>query len=484
MSEPETIREHEHQPERTAPEADPYPRRWRLLALLGVAQFMLILDVTVVAVALPEIASGLALDRAALTWVVSAYTLAFGALMLVGGRSADLYGSRAVVLAGLSLFTAASLTAGLAPDATVLVAARAAQGVGAALLSPAALSVVTKVFSGAELGRALGVWSALGGAGSAVGVLLGGVLTGLAGWQWVFFVNVPVGAVVIVLLLRSLPGDLPRASSGRLDPAGAVLVTAATGAAVFGLIGAGDRGWAAPVTLSSLAGAIVLYGLLAVWLRRASAPLLDPRILGRPVVRAGLFLLFVATGLMLTVFFLGTFYLQDWLGHGPIATGLMFLPVALATTLGAQTAGRVVSTRGPRQVAVVGLSIAAAGLVVPALASGAVAMVSAVSLGSLGLGAVFVAASTVALSTVDHAEAGLVSGLLSTSHELGATFGVAVMSSVAAASLAAAASGASGASGAGGDRGGFVLAFGVAALVAAISAVGARWIVPPSAGAA
>lgn len=181
------------------------PKRWLALALLGTAQFMLILDVTVVAIALPQIGTDLSLSREALTWVVAAYTLTFGGLMLLGGRSADLFGAKRLVFAGLVVFTAGSLTAGLAENAGWLLGGGVAQGVGAAMLSPAALSVVIRLFVGDERNRALGIWSALGGGGAAVGVLLGGLITAGPGWPWVFFINIPVGLIVLFGLLRVLP---------------------------------------------------------------------------------------------------------------------------------------------------------------------------------------------------------------------------------------------------------------------------------------
>jgi MFS family permease len=220
--------------------APPDPRRWRILALLGVAQLMLIVDVTVVAIALPDMGADLGLDRAGLTWVASVYALVFGGLMLLGGRAADIAGPRRLVIAGLTVFVLASLLAGLSGSAEVLWPARGLQGVGAAAMSPAALSVIARIFAGGELARALGVWSALGGAGAAIGVLLGGVLTAGPGWPWVFFVNVPVGAVLLFGLLVLLP-PMP-GSGGRLDVVGAVVATLATGAVVYGLVSAGDYG--------------------------------------------------------------------------------------------------------------------------------------------------------------------------------------------------------------------------------------------------
>lgn len=437
-----------------------------MLALLGIAQFMLILDVTVVAIALPHIGDDLGLARDTLTWVVSAYTLMFGGFMLLGGRAADLLGARRVVLAGLLLFTVASLVTGLAQNAPMLIGGRIAQGLGAAMLSPAALSVVTKTFQGQELNKALGIWSALGGGGSAVGVLLGGVLTAGPGWQWVFYINVPIGVVIFIALGSALPAELPTGPRLRLDVPGALLVTAGTGTAIYALISAGDRGWASLSTLGMLAGAVVLYVVFVVVQRTSRSPLMDLRILTRRPVISGVFLILVATALMISIFFLGSFYLQHYEGFGALQTGLMFLPIAVATIIGAQVAGRLVGTVGARPIAVASMLIAAVGIAVPAFLQGPALVVLGVSVGAAGIGAAFVASSTTALSQVAHHEAGLASGLLSTFHEFGASLGVAVVSSIAAAGLA------------GSTDAGFAQAFTFAAVTAAASAVLAFLIVP------
>jgi EmrB/QacA subfamily drug resistance transporter len=451
------------------------PRRWRMLGLLGTAQLMLILDVTVVAIALPHIGTDLGLARDTLTWVVSVYTLMFGGLMLLGGRAADLFGARRVVLTGLLVFTAASLATGLADGAAMLIGGRVAQGVGAAILSPAALSVVTRTFHGDERNKALGIWSALGGGGAAIGVLLGGVLTAGPGWQWVFYINVPIGLVVLAALSRMLPADRPAQSRGRLDVPGAVLVTAGTGAAIYALINAGDRGWLSVATLATLAAAVVLYAVFAVWQRAAQSPLMDVRILARRPVAAGTFLILIATALMIAVFFLGSFYLQHLQGYGALRTGLLFLPVAVATIIGAQVSGQVIGRVGPRPVALTGLVIAALGTGVPAIWDGPGVVVTGISVAAAGIGAAFVAASATTLAQVAPEEAGLASGILSTFHEFGAALGVAVVSSIAAASIA------------GTSSTGFTHAFTFAAITAAVSAVLALLVVPaakPSAGAA
>ncbi|MDP3890631.1 MFS transporter [Nocardioides sp.] len=443
-----------------------HPQRWRLLGFLGAAQLMLILDVTVVAVALPQMGADLGLARDSLTWVVSAYTLAFGGLMLIGGRAADIWGPGRVVTTGLLIFTTASLVTGFASNAETLVGGRVAQGVGAALISPAALSTLVRIFHGEERNRALGVWSALGGVGAAIGVLLGGVLTAGLGWSWVFWINVPVGLVVVVALLRLMP-PLPGSGPGtRLDVIGAVLVTAATGATTYALIDAGHRGWGSGRTMGLVGLGLVLYAVLAGWLRAVRQPLFEPRLLARRAVLAGTFVLFVTTALMVSVFFLGTFHLQEREGHGPLVTGLLFLPVALATMIGAQLGGRLIGQAGGRRLGVAALVLAAAGLVVPALATGTVSTVVAVSVAAGGLGALFVVASVTALAQVEPEDAGVASGVLSTFHELGATLGAAVMSGVAAASLVT------------GSGAGFERAYLVAAAVALVGAAVTAALIP------
>lgn len=442
------------------------PHRWKTLGLLGLAQFMLILDVTVVAIALPHMGADLEMGRESLTWVVSAYTLTFGGLMLLGGRAADIVGPRPIVIVGLIVFTAASLVTGLATGAEMAIGGRIAQGIGAAMLSPAALSAVVRLFDGDERNRALGIWSALGAGGAAIGVLLGGLLTSGPGWPWVFLINVPVGLAVVIALVRVLPPLPAWGASGGLDVVGAVTVTASTGLVIVGLLEAGDEGWGSGQTAVLIGVGLVGYALLTWWLRRNPNPLIDPALISRRPVLAGTFVLFVATALMVSVFFLGTFYLQGVAGHGALVTGLLFLPVAVATMAGAQIAGRLVGRLGARTIGVTGLLVASAGLLGPAVWPGTPATVIAVSLGSAGLGALFVVASVTALSQVEPEQAGVASGILSTFHELGASLGAAVMSGVAAASLVA------------GTTTGFERAYLVAAVVALVAALITALLVP------
>ncbi|NKY34260.1 MFS transporter [Nocardia speluncae] len=428
---------------------------------------MLILDITVVTVALPDIGKDLELSRAATTWVVTAYTLLFGGLMIFGGRAADLLGARRMAMTGLAVFTASSLLAGVAINAPMLLSGRVGQGIGAALLSPAAMSIVTTSFRGAERNRALGVWGALGGTGAAAGVLVGGLLTAGPGWPWIFFVNVPVGLVLLVLIPRLVPRAVARRKS-RIDVLGAIVATAATGAAIYGLIGAGDNGWADPWTLIPLAAAAVLYAAFVTYERRISAPLLDPRLLLHRPVAAGALLMLVATGLLITGFFLGSFYLQQVQGNSALITGLLFVPVALGTIAGAHSAGQFIGRFGYRPVGVAGLLVAAAGAAAPALWHNTTALIIGLTIAAAGQGAAIVTATTTALANVDHARAGVTSGLVNTFHEVGSALGVAAVSTIAAVSLHSG----------GTDTTGFTRAFTFAAVTALVFAVAAFGLVP------
>ncbi|GHE89826.1 MFS transporter [Amycolatopsis deserti] len=438
-----------------------HPLRWRILGFLGVAQLMLILDVTVVAIALPHIETDLGMSREAMTWVVSAYTLTFGGLMLLGGRLADLAGAKRIALAGLLIFTLASLTTGLAGSSGVLLGGRIAQGVGAALLSPSALSLVVALFDGDERNKALGVWSALGGGGAALGVLLGGLLTAGPGWPWVFWINVPIGLVIVAALARMLPRGAAAAPGARLDVLGALLVTASSGALVYALINAGDQGWLTATTGWLVLAAAVGYVLFVAWQRRTRAPLMDVRLLVRRPVATGTFLILMATALTVAVFFLGTFYFQQERGFGALVTGLLFLPVALLTMAAANLTGRVIGRFGARPLAVAGLLVAALGLAIPALVMNAAVVAVSIAVAGAGTGVLFVVASATALGQVEPHEAGIASGIVSTFHEFGASLGAAVVSSVAAASLVAETLD--------GFRGGFTV-FAVTAAVASFAA--------------
>jgi EmrB/QacA subfamily drug resistance transporter len=460
-----------------APPPASEPRRWWALVLLCLAQFMVILDITVTNVALPSIGADLHLDRTALTWVVTAYTLCFGGLMLLGGRLADTLGRRRTFLAGLGLFTTASLASSLAQTGTVLVAARAGQGVGAALVSPAALAIITTTFHGRERNRALGIWAAIAGAGAAVGVLAGGLLVQYASWRWVFFINLPVGiliaAAVPVVVAASRPARLTRG----MDLPGALTGTLATAAVIYGLVTAGSDGWGATTTLLWLAIGLVLAGVFAAVERIAREPLVAMSLLARRPLVAGQLVMLATSSLLLATYFLASLYLQQLLGYSALDTGLLFLPAALATIAGSHLAVQAVSHLGPRPVATIGFGLAAAGTLLlsrlPAEASVMVNLLPGLLLTTAGLGTGFVVATTTAMAHVDQAQAGVASGLLNTGHELGASLGVAVVSTIAAASI-------TGEPLAGRPPvAGFDRAFQASALLAAVAAAAAPWLLPP-----
>lgn len=425
-------------------------RPWTVLVLLCVAQFMLVLDVTVVNVALPSMGEDLALGREALTWVVTAYALAFGGLMLLGGRLADVLGRRTTFLAGLVVFVGASLVSGLADSGGVLITGRVAQGVGAALLSPAALALVTTTFHGPERNKALGVWAGIGATGSAAGVLVGGLLTSGPGWEWIFFVNVPVGAAVFVAVVALVPR--PSAAdhserSGRLDVPGAILVTAATALLILGVTRYGDNSWTDTGVWLPVAASALLYAVFVAVENATREPLVKPELLTRRVVVSGAFTMLVATGLLISSFFLGSLYLQHVVGLSALRTGLAFLPVAIAVGVGAHLAATLLSRVGPGLIAATGLATTAAGAAwLTQLPSdgGVWDILPGLTLAGIGVGPAFVAATTTALAHVHHHEAGLVSGLVNTFHELGGALGVALVSAAAAVSLAPAATTADG----------------------------------------
>jgi EmrB/QacA subfamily drug resistance transporter len=447
------------------------PRRWKALAVVALAQFMLILDLTVVNVALPGLGADLGLSRTAFTWAVSIYGLVFGGLLLLGGRLADIFGARTVMLTGLMIFTLASLVSGLAQNEAMLLAGRVGQGAGAALLSPAALSAITSIFHGEERNKALSVWASLGGLGFTVGVLIGGILTAGPGWRWVFFINVPVGVVLLAAIRAVVPLRRRPDRTARLDVLGAVVVTVATGSLIYGMINAGDQGWADFGTLLPIAAAVGLYGVFVVVERTVRTPLMRLTLLSRRPIAAGAFLMFSAAGVLTADLFLGSQYLQHLRGLSALETGLFFLPPALALVIGAITAGRLVGRIGTRSVAVVALALVAIGnaLLIGVSTDGTVyaEALPGVVVFALGGGPLFVCATTIALGHVDLHEAGLVSGIVNTFNQLGAAICVAVASTVAAASLTSTLS-----------IDGFTDAFTVFTIVAVVAAVLTLSLVP------
>jgi EmrB/QacA subfamily drug resistance transporter len=451
---------------RAAPPSAAARPRWLALPLLALAQLMLVLDVTVVNVALPDIGSALHLDRATLPWVLTTYTLLFGGLMLLGGRFADLFGARRSVLLGLAVFTAASLLCGVSQSPAVLLTGRALQGVGAAVMSPAALAVVMSIYTGSARAKALAVWSAISGVGSAMGVILGGLLTSAAGWRWIFVINVPIGIGLLVAIPLVAPARAAVTKDGRqLDVPGALLVTTGTAALIYGLINAGSHGWSSLSSFAAGAAAVAAFTALVQVERRTARPLLSIELLARRPSLAGSFLMLVATGLMVGGYFLASFDLQHMHGYSALHVGLAFLPMAVATVVGAQGAGQLLQRINTRLVAVAGLALATAGFTIAALWDAPTIAVTGLSVAALGIGATFVTAFTASLTDAPQVEAGLRSALVNTFHELGGAAGVAVLSTVAGTALVSAAPGADA------FRGAFTVAAGIAAIGVIVAAV-------------
>jgi EmrB/QacA subfamily drug resistance transporter len=410
---------------------------WAVLILVSVAQFMVIIDATVVNIALPSIGKAFRFASAAdLQWVATSYVLVTGGLTLFGGRMTDLFERKRLFLIGLLLFTTASLATGLAPSAVLLVISRAVQGLGAALLTPAALSIITTTYSGANRTTALAVWGALGAAGAAAGVVLGGILTSWFGWQWVFFINVPIGAVAAGVALFVLPASVARRAPLRdLDVAGALVLIAGLAMLVFGLTSGANHGWASAQTLVSLIVSATLLATFGLIERRVKQPIAPPSIWRVRSLVSGNVVFLATSAVMGGVFFLSSLYLQRVLGLTAWQAGLAFLPLVLAVAGGSGLASRLVSHAGVRAVIVLGLVIEGGGALLLARVPPDAGYFTNVLVGFLaigiGLGFSFVASPLVVMADVGGDDAGLASGLMQTAHEIGISLGIASLSAVA-----------------------------------------------------
>jgi len=411
-------------------------RRWIALILLCFAQFIVVLDASIVNVALPSIGQALSFSQENLSWVINAYVLTFGGFLLLGGRLADVLGRRRVFIGGLLLVAAASLVAGFAANEGQLIAARAAQGLGAAIISPAALSIVTTTFrDGAERNKALGAWGAVAGGAGAVGVLLGGMLTDGLGWEWVLWVNVPVAIVVAALSPALIAESRSESATRRFDAAGAVSVTAGLSLLVYAIVDAAEAGWASAQTLGLLgASAALIAGFVAIELR-SDAPLVPFRIFRlRTLTGANVVGLLVGAALI-SMFFFITLYLQQVLGYSPIETGLAYLPLAVAIILASGVASGLVTRLGFKPVLVIGMGLVTAALVwfsQVSVGGGFAADVLGPSLlAGAGLGFAFVPITIAAVTGVREQESGLASGLINTSQQLGGALGLAVLATIA-----------------------------------------------------
>ena len=410
-------------------------RRWLTLAIVGAAFFMTVLDVAIVNVAIPSIQLDLHIQEKTVQWVITAYAITFGGFLLLGGRMADLLGRRLIFLVGLIIFTSASFVCGLANSSGVLISARAVQGLGAAIISPAALSIVTTTFrEGAERNKALGIWGALGGSGAAAGVLFGGILVKYLGWEWIFWINIPVGVLVLFLALRFVPESKADLGHHRFDAAGAITITSSLAIFVYAISKAPDDGWTSARTILLLVASVVLFGISLLIESRSSAPLVPLSIfrirslLGANVV--GLFL----GAVIFANFFVLTLYVQQVLGWSALQTGVAFLATAGTVVIWAGVAQALATRYGPMPVIVIGMLILAASLLwytqIPVDGHFWPDLLPAYLTFAVGLAFGFVPVTIAALAQISPQEAGLASGLINTSQQIGGAIGVALASTI------------------------------------------------------
>jgi EmrB/QacA subfamily drug resistance transporter len=410
----------------------------RATLLLGcLAQFMVILDVSVVNVALPAIRGGLHFSEVDLQWVVNAYTVTFAGFLLLGGRAADLLGRRRVFVSGLVLFAVASLAGGLADSQALLIAARAVQGLGGAVIAPASLSILTTTFrEGPERNRAVGIWGAMGGAGGAAGVLLGGVLTDLLGWRWILFINVPIGLIAAFAAQRLLLEGRDRSRARNFDLAGALSATVGLSLVVLGIVRTDQVGWGSPQALGLIGGGIALLALfLLIEGKFASAPLMPLRIWSSRTLTAANIVVLLVGGATFGMWFFVSLYLQQVLGYSPIRAGLAFLPMTLCIVIGSTLASRLVHRFGAKPLLVTGMTIMTLGLLwftqISATGNYVDDMLGASLLVAMGIGLSFVPATISAVAGVDRAEAGLASALVNTARLFGGALGLAILAAIA-----------------------------------------------------
>ncbi|MGI8420881.1 MAG: MFS transporter [Gaiellaceae bacterium] len=412
----------------------PDPRRWRALALVCTAFFMTVLDVSIVNVALPSIGRSLHVGDTSLQWIITAYAITFGGFLLLGGRAGDLLGRKRMFVLGLVVFAAASLACGLAGSIGVLIAARAVQGLGAAIVSPATLSIITTTFEeGVERNKALGIWGAMGGSGAAAGVLFGGILTKYLGWEWIFFVNVPVAVLVIALTPRLIRESRVEGAQD-FDAAGALTVTGGLALLVYAISKAPDAGWGSARTIVEL---IVAVGLLAAFIvieTRASHPLMPLRIFRIRTLAGSNIVGLLLGAVVFSNFFLLTLYVQQVLHYSALKTGITFLATAGTTVIVAGISQLLVTRIGPKPVMVLGMALITAGLVwysqIPANGSYASDLLPGYLLVGFGLAFAFIPVSIAALAGVEERDAGLASGILNTAQQIGGAIGVAIAATI------------------------------------------------------
>jgi EmrB/QacA subfamily drug resistance transporter len=411
--------------------------KWLILVIACMAQFMVVLDITVVNIALPSIQTGLKFSSANLQWVVNGYTLIFGGFLLLGGRAADLMGRKRLFVIGVILFSAASLLNGLAQSSGMLIVGRGLQGLGGALVSPAALAIITTTFTETgERTKALGIWSAIAASGSAVGLLMGGVLTDVASWRWVFFVNVPIGVMTVVLAARYILESRVEGARRSYDLGGAATVTGGLVVIVFAIVKAQSYGWGSARTLGLFAAGIVLLAAFVAIESRSESPLMRLSIFRVRSLAVGDAALLLVGSAMFGMFYFASLYVQQILGYSPLKAGLAFLPVTAGIMIGAGAAQQLIKRFGVRNVAAAGTTLAALGLLVltqlPVHGSYVGNLLTGLLPLSIGMGLVFVPITLMATSGVSGDDAGLASGLFNTAQQVGGSLGLAILSTLAA----------------------------------------------------
>jgi EmrB/QacA subfamily drug resistance transporter len=410
-----------------------------ILAIACVAQFMVVLDVSIVNVALPSIGRDLHYSPTGLQWVVNAYVLTFAGFLLLGGRAADLFGRRRVYLFGLGLFTLSSLVGGLAQNSDWLTIARAVQGIGGAFLSPATLTIIVTTYSGDRMAKALGIWSAVAGAGGAAGSILGGVLTSELSWRWVLFVNIPVGIAASVAALVFLTESTRRTRdehAPKLDIGGAITVTAGLGALIYAIVGTETHAWGSTYTLSILAVAAVLLAAFAfIQLRVASTPLVPFRFFRSRAVTGSNIVMFLVGAAFFSMWYFLSLYLQNVLGYDALKAGMAFVPMALSIFISAQVGSRLLNRLGVRTLILAGSALAAGGFAwLSQIGSDSSYWVHVFGPGciiSIALGLLFPSLASAATAGIHYTEAGLASGVLNTSRQIGGSIGLAALATIA-----------------------------------------------------
>jgi EmrB/QacA subfamily drug resistance transporter len=411
-------------------------RRWTALILLCAAQFVVVLDGSIVNVALPSIGKGLHFSEQNLPWVLNAYVIAFGGFLLLGGRAADLLGRRRVFMAGLVVVAVASLAAGFSATQGQLIAARAAQGLGAAIISPAALSIVTSLFrDGAERDKALGAWGAVAGSAAAVGVLLGGVLTQSLGWEWVLWVNVPVALIALALTPGLIPESRSESATRHFDAAGTVAVTAGLSVLAYAFLDASSSGWGSTKIVSLLALSAALIGAFVAIELRSKAPLVPFRIFRKRTLTGANVVGILLGASLFSMFFFISLYMQQVLGYSAIHAGLSYLPLAVTIIVAAGLGGQLVTRLGFKPILAAGMLFVSAGLLwfsqVSVGGDFLTDILGPSLLAATGLGFGFVTSTIAAVSGIEQREQGLASGLINTSQQIGGALGLAVLSTIA-----------------------------------------------------